>query len=45
MLGCRRYLAEPCVLVDSNTAALSILSSNAEIGLGYLLASVFLYVA
>ncbi|OWM64452.1 hypothetical protein CDL15_Pgr020419 [Punica granatum] len=32
-----RYLEEPCVWVDSNTTTLSILSSNAEIGLGFLL--------
>ncbi|KAK9271693.1 hypothetical protein L1049_002056 [Liquidambar formosana] len=33
----RKYLEEPCVWVDSNTTTLSILSSQAEIGLGFLL--------
>eukprot|EP00262_Sarcandra_glabra_P021104 TRINITY_DN871_c0_g1_i1.p1 TRINITY_DN871_c0_g1~~TRINITY_DN871_c0_g1_i1.p1 ORF type:complete len:338 (+),score=20.83 TRINITY_DN871_c0_g1_i1:158-1171(+) len=33
----RRYLEEPCLWVESNTTTLSILSSNAEIGLGFLL--------
>jgi hypothetical protein len=33
----RKYLEEPCVWVDSNTTTLSILSSHAEIGLGFLL--------
>ncbi|GMH04293.1 hypothetical protein Nepgr_006132 [Nepenthes gracilis] len=33
----RKYLEEPCVWVESNTTTLSILSSNAEVGLGFLL--------
>ncbi|KAJ7971179.1 transmembrane protein 33-like [Quillaja saponaria] len=33
----RKYLEEPCVWVESNTTTLSILSSHAEIGLGFLL--------
>lgn len=33
----RKYLEDPCVWVESNTTTLSILSSNAEIGLGFLL--------
>ncbi|KAF3443934.1 hypothetical protein FNV43_RR13624 [Rhamnella rubrinervis] len=33
----RKYLEEPCVWVESNTTTLSILSSNTEIGLGFLL--------
>lgn len=33
----RKYLEEPCVWVESNTTTLSILSSQAEIGLGFLL--------
>ncbi|XP_073007026.1 uncharacterized protein [Typha latifolia] len=33
----RRYLEEPCVWVEANTTTLSILSSNAEIALGFLL--------
>ncbi|XP_077220607.1 uncharacterized protein LOC143854491 [Tasmannia lanceolata] len=33
----RKYLEEPCLWVESNTTTLSILSSNAEIGLGFLL--------
>ncbi|XP_048230352.1 uncharacterized protein LOC8276139 isoform X4 [Ricinus communis] len=33
----RKYLEDPCVWVESNTATLSILSSHAEIGLGFLL--------
>ncbi|KAF7129028.1 hypothetical protein RHSIM_Rhsim10G0064500 [Rhododendron simsii] len=33
----RKYLEEPCVWVESNTSTLSILSSQAEIGLGFLL--------
>ncbi|XP_022894958.1 uncharacterized protein LOC111409198 isoform X2 [Olea europaea var. sylvestris] len=33
----RKYLEEACVWVDSNTTTLSILSSQAEIGLGFLL--------
>ncbi|XP_059645326.1 uncharacterized protein LOC132286912 isoform X2 [Cornus florida] len=32
-----KYLEEPCVWVESNTTTLSILSSQAEIGLGLLL--------
>ncbi|PIN12793.1 hypothetical protein CDL12_14587 [Handroanthus impetiginosus] len=32
-----KYLEEPCVWVESNTTTLSILSSQAEIGLGFLL--------
>ncbi|KAL9271330.1 hypothetical protein AKJ16_DCAP07050 [Drosera capensis] len=32
----RKYLEEPCVWVESNTPTLSILSSNAEVGLGFL---------
>ncbi|KAL6994062.1 hypothetical protein U1Q18_012167 [Sarracenia purpurea var. burkii] len=33
----RKYLEEPCVWVESNTTTLSILSSQTEIGLGFLL--------
>lgn len=33
----RKYLEEPCVWVESNTTTLNILSSQAEIGLGFLL--------
>ncbi|KAI3462824.1 hypothetical protein Pfo_019487 [Paulownia fortunei] len=33
----RKYLEEACVWVESNTTTLSILSSQAEIGLGFLL--------
>ncbi|KAL7232094.1 hypothetical protein ACSBR2_010165 [Camellia fascicularis] len=33
----RKYLEEPCVWIESNTTTLSILSSQAEIGLGFLL--------
>ncbi|KAK1280743.1 hypothetical protein QJS04_geneDACA002872 [Acorus gramineus] len=33
----RRHLEEPCAWVESNTTTLSILSSNAEIALGFLL--------
>lgn len=33
----RKYLEEPCVWVESNTTTLSILSSQAEIGIGFLL--------
>lgn len=33
----RRYMDRPCLWVESNTTTLSILSSNAEIGLGFLL--------
>ncbi|XAR71343.1 hypothetical protein NMG60_11028552 [Bertholletia excelsa] len=33
----RKYLEQPCVWVESNTTTLSILSSQAEIGLGFLL--------
>ncbi|XP_022859842.1 transmembrane protein 33 homolog isoform X1 [Olea europaea var. sylvestris] len=33
----RKYLDEACVWVDSNTTTLGILSSQAEIGLGFLL--------
>ncbi|XP_077244048.1 uncharacterized protein LOC143884396 isoform X2 [Tasmannia lanceolata] len=33
----RKYFEEPCLWVESNTTTLSILSSNAEIGLGFLL--------
>ncbi|KAF5456989.1 hypothetical protein F2P56_021129 [Juglans regia] len=33
----RKYLEEPCVWVESNTTTLSIVSSQAEIGLGFLL--------
>ena len=33
----RKYLEEPCVWVESNTTKLSILSSHAEIALGFLL--------
>ncbi|KAG4181407.1 hypothetical protein ERO13_A10G225466v2 [Gossypium hirsutum] len=33
----RKYLEDPCVWVESNTTTLSILSSRAEIGLGWLL--------
>ncbi|TYH00453.1 hypothetical protein ES288_A10G278000v1 [Gossypium darwinii] len=32
-----KYLEDPCVWVESNTTTLSILSSRAEIGLGWLL--------
>ncbi|KAL2895925.1 RNA pyrophosphohydrolase [Bienertia sinuspersici] len=33
----RKYLEEPCVWVESNVTTLSILSSHAEVGLGFLL--------
>ncbi|KAF9593117.1 hypothetical protein IFM89_020327 [Coptis chinensis] len=33
----RKYLEEPCLWVESNTTTLSILSSHAEIGLGFVL--------
>ncbi|XP_042379109.1 uncharacterized protein LOC121971759 [Zingiber officinale] len=33
----RKYLEEPCVWVEANGTTLTILSSNAEIGLGFLL--------
>ncbi|THG06052.1 hypothetical protein TEA_019419 [Camellia sinensis var. sinensis] len=33
----RKYLEEPCVWIESNTTTISILSSQAEIGLGFLL--------
>ncbi|KAM7520571.1 hypothetical protein LguiB_019533 [Lonicera macranthoides] len=33
----RKYLEEPCLWVESNTTTLSILCSQAEIGLGFLL--------
>ncbi|KAL5725997.1 hypothetical protein ACHQM5_009070 [Ranunculus cassubicifolius] len=33
----RKYMEEPCLWVESNTTTLSILSSNAEIGIGFLL--------
>ncbi|XP_008459424.1 uncharacterized protein LOC103498565 isoform X1 [Cucumis melo] len=33
----RKYLEEPCVWVESNSTTLSILSSQAEIGLGFIL--------
>ncbi|KAF7836441.1 transmembrane protein 33-like protein [Senna tora] len=33
----RKYLEEPCVWVESNTTTLNILTSHAEIGLGFLL--------
>jgi hypothetical protein len=33
----RKYLEEPCVWVESNTTTLSILCSQVEIGLGFLL--------
>ncbi|XP_009783233.1 uncharacterized protein [Nicotiana sylvestris] len=33
----RKYLEEACVWIESNTTTLSILSSQAEIGLGFLL--------
>ncbi|KAK8541772.1 hypothetical protein V6N13_137635 [Hibiscus sabdariffa] len=33
----RKYLEDPCVWVESNNTTLSILSSHAEIGLGFLL--------
>ncbi|MBA0703852.1 hypothetical protein Golax_016146 [Gossypium laxum] len=33
----RKYLEDPCVWVESNNTTLSILSSHAEIGLGWLL--------
>ncbi|GMI69004.1 hypothetical protein like AT3G02420 [Hibiscus trionum] len=33
----RKYLEDPCVWVESNTTTLNILSSHAEIGLGFLL--------
>lgn len=32
----RRYLDEPCLWIDVNTSTLSILSSNAEVALGFL---------
>lgn len=34
---CRKFLEDACVWVESNTTTLSILSSQAEIGLGLLL--------
>lgn len=41
----RKYLEELCVWVESNTTTLSILSSHAEVGLGFLLIiSLFSYV-
>ncbi|KAM2015032.1 hypothetical protein FF2_044811 [Malus domestica] len=33
----RKYLERPCIWVESNTTTLSILSSHAEIGVGFLL--------
>ncbi|MBA0708608.1 hypothetical protein Golax_023707 [Gossypium laxum] len=33
----RKYLENPCLWVESNTTTLSILSSHAEIGVGFLL--------
>lgn len=33
----RKYLEEPCLWVESNTTTLSILTSHAEIGMGFLL--------
>jgi len=33
----RRYLEEPCLWVETNNTTLSLLSSNAEIALGFLL--------
>ncbi|XP_065854615.1 uncharacterized protein [Euphorbia lathyris] len=33
----RKYLEDPCVWVESNSTTLNILSSHAEIGLGFLL--------
>lgn len=33
----RKYLEDPCLWVESNTTTLNILSSHAEIGLGFLL--------
>lgn len=33
----RKYLEEPCVWVESNSTTLNILTSHAEIGLGFLL--------
>ncbi|TYH25035.1 hypothetical protein ES288_A03G137800v1 [Gossypium darwinii] len=40
----RKYLEDPCVWVESNTTTLSILSSHADIGLGWLLlVSLFLW--
>ncbi|KAG4911885.1 hypothetical protein JHK82_052474 [Glycine max] len=33
----RKYLEEPCVWVESNNSTLNILTSHAEIGLGFLL--------
>lgn len=33
----RKYLEDPCVWVESNVTTLNILSSQAEIGLGFLL--------
>ncbi|OVA05065.1 hypothetical protein BVC80_1211g142 [Macleaya cordata] len=33
----RKYLDEPCLWVESNTTTLNILTSHAEIGLGFLL--------
>ncbi|KAK8938037.1 hypothetical protein KSP40_PGU008453 [Platanthera guangdongensis] len=32
----RRYLEEPCLWVDANTTTVNILSSNAEVALGFL---------
>jgi hypothetical protein len=41
----RRYLEEPCLWVETNNTTLSLLSSNAEIALGFLLIiSLFSYV-
>jgi hypothetical protein len=33
----RKYLEDPCVWVESNTTTLNILSSQAEIAIGFLL--------
>jgi hypothetical protein len=33
----RRYLEEPCLWVETNNTTLRLLSSNAEIALGFLL--------
>ncbi|KAA3471454.1 transmembrane protein 33-like protein [Gossypium australe] len=37
LMECRKYLEDPCLWVESNTTTLSILSSHAEIGVGFLL--------
>lgn len=37
LICCRKYLEEPCVWVESNSTTLNILSSQAEIGLGFIL--------